>query len=219
MQNHGVEPPSAFARAGRGLGRIAQGTPHLECRTAFARGPREVGPAAAVARAGPRPRGPRAQAVAERVRTRGFAPATQLVERAPAPLGTRPSSKRAVAHRREHRGKTTFDRNDTGASGETSRSSRTLSRDDNLSSLRSLSRPSRPRRFAPRWTGHFWRADPVHFPRAPKLSCGEVQRDTAFARVRVIGDERSGSRASGRDGGRACFGSSGGTTSHAARAP
>ena len=34
--------------------------------------------------------------------------------------------------------------------------------------LRSLARPSRPRRFAPRWTGHFWRADPVHFSRAPK---------------------------------------------------
>jgi hypothetical protein len=34
--------------------------------------------------------------------------------------------------------------------------------------LRSLARPSRTRRFAPRRTGHFWRADPVHFSRAPK---------------------------------------------------
>ena len=35
-------------------------------------------------------------------------------------------------------------------------------------SLSSLTRRSRLRRFAPRRTGHFWRADPVHFSRAPK---------------------------------------------------
>jgi len=42
--------------------------------------------------------------------------------------------------------------------------------------LRSLARPSRPRRFAPRWTGHFWRADPVHFSGAPKPRCSKPSR-------------------------------------------
>ncbi len=44
--------------------------------------------------------------------------------------------------------------------------------------LRSLARPSRTRRFAPRRTGHFWRADPVHFSRAPKHSSSSARRNS-----------------------------------------
>jgi hypothetical protein len=53
--------------------------------------------------------------------------------------------------------------------------------------LRSLARPSRARRFAPRRTGHFCRAAPVHFSRAPKPTRLDAVATACCTRLQLVG--------------------------------